>query len=345
MESMQYLVFALQGLGDALEATPLIDALRRAEPDATIDVAVSRGGPAQLFRELDAYVQRVIELPYWDRGPLAFARAMIGNARRRRYDASFMTYPAAKPVYGLVAAAFSAKRRIGHRYQRPTPQSGLRAYSDLVGVRTAHNVDRNLDLLAPLGIARPAEPRYLVPSHWRSRRPRRHGSITIHAGTIAHDGFEHKRWPLAYFAEFARYMLSAGHGVTLLAGPDEVEETRELAVLATGAQTFSGPLEEAARHLSEAALIVTNDSGIGHLGAALGTPVLALFGPTPTSGSPFGEASVALRLSDCPPCFDPLARGITCIRDIDYRCLRRDLPVEAVIERALTILERDAIGA
>ena len=343
-EPMHYLVFALQGLGDALEATPMLRAIRASDPAAEIDVAVSRAGPARLFRGLSEFVAETIELPYWERGPAAFAAALARHAWRRRYTASFMAYPSAKAPYHLVNAAFRARRKVGHRYERPALRNALWSYTDLVPIAPKHNVERNIDLLSAAGIPRPERLAYAVPAAW-SASPRDPARLTIHVGTIAHDGFENKRWPLEKFAHVARDLQRSGYAITLLAGPDEYEETSRLQTQVPGSRTFTGSLEEAARHLASSALVITNDSGIGHLAAAVDTPVVGLFGPTPTTGAPYGPLSYPLRTSPCPPCFHPLSRGISCVRNIDYRCLKQDLTAAQVLERIYGVLERERVDA
>jgi ADP-heptose:LPS heptosyltransferase len=340
---MRFLVFALQGLGDALEATPILHAIRAADSAAEIDVAVTRAGPARLFRGIPEFVANVVELPYWERGPRGFLKALAANAWRRRYDASFMAYPSAKLPYHIVNAAFRARKKIGHRYLNPTATNFLWSYTDLVPIRDVHNVERNLDLLIPAGLARPERGTYVVPPAWHGDGERDARRVTIHIGTAAHDGFENRRWPLANFAEVARALRDADYDITLLSGPDELEETRRLGAEVPGSRTIVGSLEEAARHLASSAVVLTNDSGIGHLSAAVGARVVSLFGPTPTNHAPYGPTSFPLRPSDCPPCFRALSRGISCERDIDYRCLKVDLTVAYVLERLYAVLERQRV--
>jgi ADP-heptose:LPS heptosyltransferase len=335
--SANYLVFALQGLGDGLEATPLIAALRSHDPDAQVDVAVTRPTTQALFEALRGPVRDVIVLPFWTKGSVAFVRALLARGRDVRYDASFMAYPAAKAPYHLTNAAFRAERKIAHAYAMPSAALLLRTYTDLVPIRDAHNVERNLDLLAPLGVPAPHRPAYLVPASWRS--PARDPAlVTLHIGTIAHDGFENKRWPLEAFASLARRLAAAGLRVTTVAGPEELADAALLARQAPELEIVQGDLGEVALHLSRSALVVANDSGIGHLAAAVATPTITLLGPTPATCAPYGDLAVALRPSDCPPCFSPYARGISCVRSIDFKCIRSDIPVEFVFDRARLIL-------
>jgi ADP-heptose:LPS heptosyltransferase len=340
---MRYLIFALQGLGDSLEATPLVRAIRQYDSSAEIDVAVTRRGPAQLFSGIPEFVANVIYLPYWERGIAGFARALARNARRNAYDMSFMAYPSAKPAYHIVNAAFRAKRKFGHRYTKPTLASALWSYTDLVSIRACHNIERNLDMTLAAGMPHVERPEYVVPASWRGDGTRDEARVTIHVGTIAHDGFENKRWPLEDFVTVAKRLQSSGYEISLLAGPEEREETGVVAARVPGSQMFTGSLDAAANHLATSALVLTNDSGIGHLAAAVKTPVVGLFGPTPTSGAPYGDTSYPIRTSPCPPCFEPLSKGISCALNIDYRCLKIDLTAERVLETIHNVLDRASV--
>lgn len=329
----------MQGLGDSLETTPLLSTLRYAFPSARIDVAVSRPSPAEFFSALVPLIDDVISLPYWDHGSIVFVMQLLRSCRRRLYDASFMTYPSAKRPYHVVNALFRAHRKIGHRYAPPSLQNMLRSYTNLVPIRAVHNVERNLDLLTPLGISRPADIRYAVPLTWNDMPCGSSDLVTIHIGTISHDGFEHKRWPLKRFIELARVLVASGARVSAIAGPEERAETSALCSEVPEIGLVCGSLEDVAKHLARSTVVIANDSGIGHLAVAMGAPTISLFGPTPVTGAPYGPLAVTLRPSPCPPCFEPLASGITCVRDIDFQCIRRDLTVKLVIESVNRLLE------
>ena len=341
-KEQRFLVISAQGLGDSLEATPLLRALRAAHPHAEIDVAVTREGPRELFESLDGFVDDVHYLPFWERGIAAFARSLSSvRLRVPAYDASFLAYPSARGAYDLIALGFAAKRRFAHAQGRALLKPPLFG-TTLVPVRSAHNVERNRDLLRAAGIAAGQERGYLVPAAWidGDRRPRR---IAMHVGTIAHAELANKRWPLERFTELARRLVETYEEVTLVAGPAEREESYRLASCVPRVRLFEGTLPQVARHLSTCAAVVANDSGIAHLAAGVGAPAVTLFGPTPLDFRPYSDTSVALRPSECPPCFDVRRPIVRCVRNIGFRCLNVDLTVDLVERTIQDVVAREAV--
>lgn len=335
----RYAVLAPQGLGDSLEATPLLQALRDARPAAHVDVWVLRPAARDLFAGLPELVDRVVYLPYWERGAGAFAAALLRERTRSRYDALFTAYPAARREYHAVAALIRAKARYAHDYGGSRLASLQWVYTRTVAPAAKHNVLRNLDLLDLAGIAHGVPDRYSVPCAWRSAERRDARAIALHVGTIAHDGLESRRWPLERFIALAQRLRDEGFRILAISGPAEREETQRLAQAVPQAEIVEGPLDAVARRIASAGLVVANDNGIAHVAAGVGTPVVSLFGPTPLEHAPYGPASYPLRPSACPPCFDVRLLNTNCALGIDYACLKRDLPVD-VVHRA--VLERAA---
>lgn len=135
-----------------------------------------------------------------------------------------------------------------------------------------------------------------------------------------------KKWP--HFPELA--MLQERDRIVVLGTLDDRESAMEIVRMAPGRTTdLTGKtsLTEAAAIMSGARAVVSNDSGLMHLAAYIGTPVIGLFGSTsPIWTRPLGKRSLALHFPEpCAPCFERICRYR------HYRCLENIVP-EAVAE-------------
>ena len=341
---MKFLVIAPQGLGDALEATPVVKALKMSAGHPTVDVVVLRSGPRELFSALDEYVDRVIHLPFWEVGPRGFTIELLRSAAFRRYEASFLMYPSGRREYHVLGALLGAKRRYAHRYFDTSLTNMLWLETKLVDISSEHNVFRNLDLLAAAGIKARRPTGYVVPSAWRRDGEREPDRIAVHVGTTTHDGLDRRRWSSESFVGLVERFRARGLNVWLISGPSEREVTKEVAEASHADGIVEGSLPEIARFLSTCGGVVSNDSGIAHLAAGVGTAVLAVFGPTPVQHGPFGDRALAFRPSPCPPCFDPRLLNTDCARNIDYACLHRDTTVPQVEARFLSLIEAETLS-
>ncbi len=117
-----------------------------------------------------------------------------------------------------------------------------------------------------------------------------------------------KRWPAGHFAKLAQALFRQGHAVWLVGSPKDAAVGAEIAQ-ATGQRAVNlcgrTGLEEAIGLLSHAAFVVTNDSGLMHVAAALGKPLVALYGSsTPAFTPPLSPTARVLSLGlPCSPCF------------------------------------------
>jgi lipopolysaccharide heptosyltransferase II len=145
-----------------------------------------------------------------------------------------------------------------------------------------------------------------------------------------------KRWPAASFRETLRWFAATfpQHHFGILGGKEDLivaneilEGARDRTVNLAGA-TSLGELVEVIR---AAELIVTNDTGPMHIAAALGTPMVALFGPTnPNRTGPYGRSADVLREPlECSPCLSQ-----TCRNPRQMECMIA-LSVDRVLEAAL----------
>jgi len=117
-----------------------------------------------------------------------------------------------------------------------------------------------------------------------------------------------KRWPISYFAELAQRLEARGYAVWLVGSPKDKEIGDKIIALGNPhCRNLCGDtdLADAIALLSCAALVVSNDSGLMHLAAALDRPMLALFGSSsPQFTPPLSDKAQVLKLDlPCSPCF------------------------------------------
>ena len=132
-----------------------------------------------------------------------------------------------------------------------------------------------------------------------------------------------KRWPEEYFAEVANQKLSEGWDIWLFGSPKDRPVTEKMMTLTQNrCENISGrtELSETIDLLSLVSGVVTNDSGLMHMAAALNKPLVALYGPTSTHFTPpLSVDAKVLKLNlTCQPCFErncPLKHH-RCMRDL-----------------------------
>jgi ADP-heptose:LPS heptosyltransferase len=151
----------------------------------------------------------------------------------------------------------------------------------------------------------------------------------LHAGA----GSPNKRWPLPSFLELAATLRQAGWAVGWTCGPADEDVRQALAVARVPAETilWGYALPALCALVARASVVVAADSGVAHLAAAVGVPVVVLFGPTDERvWAPAGHRVAVLRhaacrrpeglrsSASCPP-------GACCLRDLPVARVARTL--------------------
>jgi heptosyltransferase-2 len=133
-----------------------------------------------------------------------------------------------------------------------------------------------------------------------------------------------KRWPAAYYAELAQRLAAEGTWVWVIGGPGEREIAGQIVRSDPGdIRDLTGPdLRNAILALAAANTAVSNDSGLLHVAAALGTAAVGIFGPTsPWHWAPLNPIAAVIETASslpCRPCHKPVCRlgHHLCMRDI-----------------------------
>jgi heptosyltransferase-2 len=204
-------------------------------------------------------------------------------------------------------------------------------------------IDRCGTLALPKDAALPGtwpEPQLVVPdadaARWREARGLPDDGKPVVAFAPGAVG-PSKRWPVAYFAELARRLTDTGMRVWVLGSPAERPLAAEIAEKA-GALAHdltSDDLRNAILALKIADTAVSNDSGLVHVAAAIGTPTVGIFGPTsPWHWAPLNPLAAVIETQTevpCRPCHKPECAML------HHRCMR-DIPASRVfdaVQRAL----------
>ncbi len=143
-----------------------------------------------------------------------------------------------------------------------------------------------------------------------------------------------KRWPEQYYAELAQILRSKGYSIWLIGSPKDKEIADKIVALGNPqAVNLCGAtdLGDAIALISSADLVVSNDSGLMHIGAALGRPMVAMFGSSsPRYTPPLSEKAQVLRLDlPCSPCFKrtcPLGH-FKCMLHLTPQKVARHIPI------------------
>ena len=324
--SSNTLIIAPQWIGDAVMTEPLLGRLHARGERLTVGALA---WVAPVYRAMPQ-VAEVIEFPFAHGGLQFAARRSIAKRITGRFDTAYVLPNSLKSA--LLPFLASIPKRIGylgeariglltHRLKNPKTKppmvafySALSGDADVAADRPQlHVPDAQISqTLTELGLAR--------------------GTYAVFA-----PGSEYgpaKRWPAAHYAALAKQLTMP---VVLLGSAKEAELCSTIAVNAKNCINLAGktPLAQSIRALAASKFIVSNDSGLMHVAAALGVPQVAIFGSSsPLHTPPLSNKAKVMWLKndasyqpplDCAPCFErecPLGHT---------RCLNDVLPQQVLL--------------
>jgi exopolysaccharide biosynthesis WecB/TagA/CpsF family protein len=354
----RFLIVQLADIGDLILTTPALSSLREKYPDAHITLLASaHAAPVVENANL------VDEIITFEKGQLDSTRALFNPANLRRiwalrknpYDAVIFfhhfTLKLGTPKFAFIAWASGAKRRIGldngngwflteHIHDR--------------GFGARHQAQYWLDIVGLLGaktMARPAkvgvheEDRiWAVDSTIGAKSQAEAVRVAIHPGS---GGYTHaRRWDALKFAAVADILQAKYRAQVLLVGSDndDIENVKE--AMKTPAFDMSGrtTLGQLAALIETCDLFIGADSGVMHLAAATGTPVVAIFGPSNHHAygpwTPGGESIVVRSDVECSPC-SYVGHTVGLRYGCEARTCLHILEASEVLHAARRILEGD----
>jgi heptosyltransferase II len=323
-------------LGDTVMALPALHGLRAACPGACV-VAVGRWAPLLAGQGVaDALVPYPLQLRN--------RRRLAASLRTMRPDGAVLLTNSFESA--LAARLWGAPMRLGYDTDRrrvllthAVPQPSPRL----------HQIDEYRGLLEAAGVAAPVT----VPV-WRLGEDAAAGAtvsalldecgvsrgaraVGLHLGASFGSS---KQWPAASFAEVATRLRARGLGPVLLGSPADVEMAAAVSASAGWAipsLVARDRPELLPRLLVRLACLVSSDTGLAHLAAAVGTPTVTLFGPTDPrltasrSRAARRVARIVQGRAPCAPCFLPHC-------PIDHVCMRdiTAASVTEIVEEVLT---------
>lgn len=301
---MRVLLVRLSSLGDVVLATAAVEALRAERPEAEVDVLTKPG-----FREVFTNHPGVREVLPWDpaQGMLRLASLVWG----RQYDWIVDLHRNLRTA--MLRALTPGSRWSG--YRKGALRRRLAVWLGRPGLLPGdHVVDRYLAALGPLGLP----PRRYLPRLYPGDGPR-----SAIEGRLLGAGWDRraplvalapgarwatKAWPPNKWVDLARKIGENRGFVALVGGGDEHDLCRGILEGAgvPGANLAGRTsILETAAVLQASASLVSNDSAPLHLATAVGTRVVALFGPTVRGFGfyPLGPADAVVELeTGCRPC-------------------------------------------
>lgn len=292
-------------LGDMLCATPLLRALHRSFPSASITLVAS-----PVNAEIMRYHPNADKLLIYDKQRMwsspRLAVEFLSALRRGQFDLAIVPTTVSMSVTSAVIAFLSGARvRIGPRSLGDQVHSARRLFThpvDLDWSADPHRYQtlRNLDILSPLGL-RDEDPGLTIGLTRAEResaavkiaplRSRSKFLLGIHPGA----GKAGNRWPADRFAELVnKFHRDTGAGIVVTSGPMDVDILQALLPLLTCSPLILDrvPIRQVAAVINELDLFVSNDTGLMHVAGATGSSVLSLFGPTdPLQWAPVRKGS------------------------------------------------------
>jgi heptosyltransferase I len=344
---VKILILKPSSMGDVIHALPVLRLLKRHFPKG------------EIYWWLDAALMPLLEKDPDLSGIISFQRkrwaaparwpeiaASLRLMRRQHFDWAIDLQGLARS--SLFAWLANAGLTVGLDNLREGSREGARALYDITPPRAPahlHAVDRYLAVLPLLG----------VPVHrdfdWLPRRPdvaasveqKWHAAGSRWVALLPGGRWDNKRWPVPYFVELVKLMRQTPEvKFVILGNQDEHPLGRTIAAAdPERCLNLAGltSLVEMIEWIRLSGLTITNDTGPMHVAAALGRPVVALFGPTdPRSTGPYGQLGNVLQNSSlpCVPCMNQ-----KCFYREPLACLHSITP-QAVFQKAREILEAHA---
>ena len=293
---LRVLIVRVGAMGDVLHGLPAVAALRKRVPGCFIGWAVEPRWKSLLVGDSGTpppVVSRIHEVPTreWKRQPfwVATLRQIVGLRRELRAE----HYDICVDLQGSIRSAVigrmaQAKRFIGPR--KPAERQARALYGERVSVQAPHVIEQACELvgaalhqeLSPVQVTLPVD---ATAERWVDALGFA-GKDFILLTPAA--GWGAKQWPVERYLELAQRLKQAGHTVLVNAGSSGDRVVTDAVAASGNAIAIECDLAQLIALTRRVKLVVGGDTGPVHLAAALGRPVIGLYGPTdPRRNGPY----------------------------------------------------------
>jgi heptosyltransferase I len=326
---MNILIIKLSAIGDVLHTLPSLSALRKLYPQAHITWVVEEAA-ADLVRNhplLNSVL--VSRRKRWIkdiargsiRRPMREIRSFLRELRQRPYDLVIDFHGLLKS--SLIVLLSGGKRKLG--YDSMQELSGIFVNEKIPEDMNKHAVDRYLDFPRYLGM-QTDEVEFVLPLNREAevktgnllKKYNLEENKFVAINPVAF--WQTKLWENEKFAVLADLIASRLDVKVVFTGSEKESVDKITSQMSAAPVNLAGAtsLLDLAWLYKSALLVVTTDSGPMHLASAVGTPVIALFGPTdPARTGPYGAGHTIIRSDEpCSPCFLKKCPTKKCMQDI-----------------------------
>jgi heptosyltransferase II len=320
-------------IGDFVRCHTVVRVLKERWPDRPVDVLTDK-----TCAPLVDYMPGVRRGIVWDlpRGQLALGRqlGLAAELRKESYGSALIMSRKWKAALAPTLAGIPERTGFVGEFRFGLLNDLRRGEKDLPRM-----VDQCAALALPADATLPKEwplPQLVVGTdevgRWRKANNLGEApAIALAPGAVGPS----KRW--TYFADAARKLAERGYDVWVVGGPGEKQIAAEIAgVAGPRVRDLTGTdLRNAILALAAAPLAISNDSGLLHVAAAIGTPAIGIFGPTsPFHWKPLNPIAAVIQSKTdvpCRPCHKPVCR-------LQHHACMRDISTGEVIEVAQRVL-------
>ena len=350
------LVVKVHGMGDSVLIRAILEQLKSRFADMDIGVLVG-AGTADIMT-LDSNYRAHMYTP--NQLSLRSALTTLFEIRRSHYDAvlnfeqgsvagtAFLAATGIPIQIGFVAPGQDAKARfLSHALQFDENRSMWQSF-----VALARLLDPGLaETMGAFPIRRGPKLDKWLEQWWRAHIGHCQRVVAIHLGSAR--GMDFRRWPLERFVRLAEELRFRFGTISIVLTGTEAERDliqrfmHEYSGHAVDASDL-GAIERTIGVLRRCGLLVSNDTGIMHLGAAMGVPTVGLFGPnTPRHWAPIGPRATYVydTAAPCSPCINNYANRMpsVCVNAEKSRCMR-DISVTSVLAAVTRVAAPGWIG-